>query len=70
MPSKFIPYASRSSEIIASFQSNLNFNTFNVIVVSLKITLLVPFKANPFNAIKIYTNLFNATRNWFALFGF
>jgi hypothetical protein len=53
-----------------SMSSNLNFNPLNVIAVSLKLTSLVPFKANPSNVIKIYTDPFNATRNWFDLFGF
>jgi hypothetical protein len=35
-----------------SILSNLNFNPLNVITVSLKLTLLVPFKANPSNAKK------------------
>jgi hypothetical protein len=48
----------------------LNFNPLNVITVSLKLTPLVIFKANPSNAIKIYTDPFNAIRNWFDLFGF
>jgi hypothetical protein len=48
--------------------SNLNFNLLNTIVVSLKLKLLVLFKANLFNAIKIYINPFNATRNWVDLF--
>jgi hypothetical protein len=47
---------------------NLNFNRSNVIDVSLKLTSLVPFKANTSNAIKIYTDPFNATRNRFDLF--
>jgi hypothetical protein len=50
--------------------SNLNFNPLNVIAVSFKLTPLVIFKANPSNDIKIYTDPFNATRNWFDLFGF
>jgi hypothetical protein len=50
--------------------SNLNFNPLNIIAVSLKLTPLVLFKANLSNAIKIYINPFNATRNWFDLFGF
>jgi hypothetical protein len=37
---------------------NLNFNPLNIIVVSLKLTLLVLFKANTFNTIKIYTDTF------------
>jgi hypothetical protein len=45
--------------------SNLNFNT---IIVSLKLTSLVQFKVNLFNAIKIYIDPFNATRNWFNIF--
>jgi hypothetical protein len=49
--------------------SNLNFNPSNAIDVSLKLTSLVPFKANPSNAIKIYIDPFDATRNWFDLFG-
>jgi hypothetical protein len=43
--------------------SNLNFNPLNVIVVSLKLTPLVPFKSNHSNGIKIYTDLFNVIRN-------
>jgi hypothetical protein len=50
--------------------SNLNFNPLNIITVSLKLTSLVIFKANPSNVIKIYTDPFNATRNWFDLFEF
>jgi hypothetical protein len=49
--------------------SNLNFNPFNVITVSLELTPLVQFKVNPSNIIKIYTDPFNATTNWFDLFG-
>jgi hypothetical protein len=50
--------------------SNLNSNPLNVIAVSFKLTPLVQFKSNLFNAIKIHINPFNATRNWFDLFGF
>jgi hypothetical protein len=50
--------------------SNLNFNLFNAIVVSLKLTTLVPYKANLSNAIKIYIDSFDTTKNWFDLFGF
>jgi hypothetical protein len=50
--------------------SNLNFNPLNAITVTLKLTPLVIFKANPFNVIKIYTDPFNVTRNWFDLFEF
>lgn len=46
-----------------SMPSNLNYNPSNVIVVSLKLTSLAPFKANHFNAIKIYINPLNATGN-------
>jgi hypothetical protein len=49
---------------------DLNSNPLNAIAVSFKLTLLVLFKANLSNAIKIYINPFNATRNWFDLFGF
>jgi hypothetical protein len=49
-------------------QSNLNFNPFNAITVSLEFTSLVRFKVNLSNAIKIYIDPFNATRNWFDLF--
>jgi hypothetical protein len=41
----------------------------NVITVSLELTSLVQFKVNLSNAIKIYNDPFNATRNWFDLFG-
>jgi hypothetical protein len=50
--------------------SNLNFNPLNIIAVSLKLTSLIPFKTNPFNAIKIYTNPFNNNKNWFDLLRF
>jgi hypothetical protein len=58
-----------------SMQSNLNFNSLNAITDILKLTSLVIFKANPSNVIKIYTpkiytDLFNVTRNWFDLFEF
>jgi hypothetical protein len=49
--------------------SNLNFNPLNAIAISLKLTPLVLFKVNLSNAIKIYIDPFNATRNWFDLFG-
>jgi hypothetical protein len=51
-----------------SIPSNLNFNLLNVITVSLELTPLVQFKVNFSNAIKIYIDPFNATRNWFDLF--
>jgi hypothetical protein len=43
--------------------SNLNFNPLNVITVNLELTPLVQFKVNLFNATKIYTDPFKATRN-------
>jgi hypothetical protein len=43
--------------------SNLNFNSLNAITVSLELTPLVQFKINLSNAIKIYIDPFNATRN-------
>jgi hypothetical protein len=49
--------------------SNLNFNPLNAITVSFKLTSLVQFKVNLSNAIKIYIDPFNATRNWFDIFG-
>jgi hypothetical protein len=49
--------------------SNLNFNPFNAITVSLELTTLVQFKGNLSNAIKIYIDPFNATKSWFDLFG-
>jgi hypothetical protein len=52
-----------------SMPSNLNFNPLNIITVSLELTPLVQFKVNLSNATKIYTDPFNATRNWFDLFG-
>jgi hypothetical protein len=52
-----------------SMPSNLNFNPFNAITVSLELTPSVQFKVNLSNATKIYTDPFNATRNCFDLFG-
>jgi hypothetical protein len=46
-----------------SMPSNLNFNPLNAITVSLELTSLVQFKVNLSNAIKIYIDPFNATRN-------
>jgi hypothetical protein len=51
-----------------SISSNLNFNPFNDITVSLELTPLVQFKVNLSSATKIYTGPFNTTRNWFDLF--
>jgi hypothetical protein len=48
--------------------SNLNFNPLNAIAISLKLTPLVLFRVNLYNAIKIYIDPFNATRNSFDLF--
>jgi hypothetical protein len=52
-----------------SMPSNLNFNPLNAITVSLELTPLVQFKVSLSNTIKIYIDPFNATRNWFDLFG-
>jgi hypothetical protein len=49
--------------------SNLNFNPLNAITVSLELTPLVQFKVSLSNAIKIYIDPSNATRNWFDIFG-
>jgi hypothetical protein len=49
--------------------SNLNFNPLNVITVSLELTPLVQFKVNLSNVITIYIDPFNATKNWFDIFG-
>jgi hypothetical protein len=71
MSSKLITIPSIASKYSFPLMlSNLDFNSLNVITVSLKLTPLVIFKANPYNATKIYTDSFNATRNWFDLFGF
>jgi hypothetical protein len=51
-----------------SMSLNLNFNLLNAITVSLELTPLVQFKINLSNAIKIYIDPFNATRNWFDIF--
>ena len=48
---------------------NSNFNPLNAITVSLELTLLVQFKVNLCNVIKIYIDPFNAIKNWFDIFG-
>jgi hypothetical protein len=52
----------------SSISSNLNFKPFNAITVSLELMPLIQFKVNLSNAIKIYIDPFNATRNCFDIF--